>query len=55
LLVANDPDFQNDIIQVAVDQVENSSHVLYKQDAILPDENIEKWVVEIANQTIENL
>lgn len=55
LLVANDPYFQNDIIQVAVDQVENSSHVLYKQDAILPDENIEKWVVEIANQTIENL
>ncbi len=53
ILVANDPYFQKDIIQKAVDEI--SGNVLYKQDAILPDENLNKWVVDITNKTVESL
>lgn len=55
VLVANDPYFQRDIIQKAVDEVENSSNVLYVQDAILPDENLNQWVIDISNKTVETL
>lgn len=55
VLVANDPYFQNDIIQAAVNEVENSSHVLYVQDAILPDENLNDWVIDISNKTVESI
>ena len=54
-LVANDPYFQNDIIQTAVDEVANSSHVKYVQDAILPDENLNAWVIDVTNSTVESL
>lgn len=53
VLVSNDSYFQKDIIQKAVDMV--SGNVLYKQDAILPDNNLNKWVIDIANKTAENL
>ncbi len=53
VLVANDPYFQKDIIQKAVDMV--SGNVLYKQDAILPDNNLNKWVIDISNKTAEKL
>lgn len=53
VLVANDPYFQKDIIQVAVDEVENSANVVYIQDAILPDANLNKWVISISNKTAE--
>ncbi|WP_273274681.1 sirohydrochlorin chelatase [Maribacter polysiphoniae] len=53
ILVANDPYFQNDIIQKAVDAVEGE--VAYKQDAILPDSNLNKWVIDITNKTVESL
>jgi len=53
VLVANDPYFQKDIIQKACDMAEGK--VLYKQDAILPDPNINQWVVDISNQTVENI
>jgi len=55
VLVANDPYFQKDIIQVAVDESEHKSSVYYVQDAILPDANINDWIVEIASKTVENL
>lgn len=55
ILVANDPYFQNDIIQTAVNESENSDNVYYKQDAILPDPNVNNWVVEITKQTINQL
>ncbi len=51
VLVGNDEYFQRDIIQAACDEVEGHEHVIYKQDAILPDANLEKWVIEISNQT----
>lgn len=50
VLVANDPYFQNDIIQKAVDEVENSANVKYIQDAILPDDNLNKWVISISKK-----
>ena len=53
VLVANDPYFQNDIIQTAVDHV--PGNVLYQQDAILPDGNLNKWIIDIVNKTAENL
>jgi len=53
VLVANDPYFQKDIIQKACDMAEGK--VLYKQDAILPDPNINQWVVDISNQSVENI
>ncbi len=53
VLVANDPYFQEKIIQTAVDQMKGN--VLYVQDAILPDANLNKWVIDIANNTVEGL
>lgn len=53
VLVANDAYFQRDIIQVAVDESDNASSVFYIQDAILPDANIERWVIDISNKTVE--
>ena len=53
ILVANDPYFQKDIIQKAVDMV--SGNVLYKQDAILPDNNLNNWIIDIVNKTAEDL
>jgi len=50
VLIANDPYFQKDIIQKACDMAEGK--VLYKQDAILPDDNLNQWVIDIANQTV---
>ena len=55
VLVANDPYFQDEIIQTAVNEVKIGENVLYVQDAILPDENINNWVQEIAKKTTENL
>jgi cobalamin biosynthesis Co2+ chelatase CbiK len=55
VLVAFDEYFQNDIIQTAVDEVENSGRVAYVQDAILPDDNLNSWIVDISNETIAGL
>lgn len=55
VLVANDAYFQNDIIQTAVDESENASSVYYVQDAILPDANLENWVIDISNKTVESI
>ncbi|WP_063769019.1 sirohydrochlorin chelatase [Flammeovirga sp. OC4] len=52
VLVANDEHFQGEIIQKGVDMVEDQKRVVYKQDAILPDANINKWVVKIVAETV---
>ncbi len=54
VLVANDPYFQDEIIQTAVNEVQVGNHIKYIQDAILPDVNIDNWVKEIAVKTVEN-
>ena len=55
VLVANDPYFQKDIIQKAVDESSNNEHIYYVQDAILPDDNLNQWVIDIANETVNKL
>lgn len=55
VLVANDEHFQGEIIQNGVDAAENSSHVLYKQDAILPDPNLDQWVKDITKETLKTI
>lgn len=54
ILVAVDEHFQGDIIQTGVDAVPNHQEkVSYKQDAILPDKNINNWVIDIVNKTVK--
>ncbi|MCO5259509.1 MAG: CbiX/SirB N-terminal domain-containing protein [Crocinitomicaceae bacterium] len=48
VLVAHDEEFQNNIIGGGVKKVKNhKDKVYYKTDAILPDKNIEQWVIDI--------
>lgn len=54
VLVANDPYFQDEIIQTAVNEVKIGDNVKYIQDAILPDVNIDNWVKNIVIKTVEN-
>lgn len=55
VLVANDEHFQGEIIQNGVDAAKFVSKVLYKQDAILPDANIDQWVKDITKETLEGI
>lgn len=55
LLVAFDPYFQIEIIETATKNVENSQNVNYKPDAILPDDNLNQWVIEITNKVVSNI
>ncbi|WP_193316001.1 sirohydrochlorin chelatase [Flavicella marina] len=55
VLVANDEHFQGEIVQNGVDMVEDQKRVAYKQDAILPDTNINKWVVKIVAETVAEI
>ncbi|MCP4442439.1 MAG: cobalamin biosynthesis protein CbiX [Aureispira sp.] len=53
ILVAVDEHFQGEIVLEGVQAVPNyEEKVIYKQDAILPDDNINQWVVDIVNETI---
>lgn len=55
ILIANDPYFQDEIIQTAVDQMNENDNVKYVQDAILPDQPLNKWVINISKETVNNL
>ncbi len=56
VLVAVDENFQMGIIGGGVSKVKNSKErVLYKPDAILPDVNVENWVIDIANKEVKKL
>ena len=49
-LVAFDENFQIKIIGGGIEKVENhETRVLYKPDSILPDSNIEQWIVDVAD------
>ncbi|MDP2722693.1 MAG: CbiX/SirB N-terminal domain-containing protein [Bacteroidales bacterium] len=51
VLVAHDETFQIKIIGGGIEKVENNQvKVRYKPDAILPDTNIENWVIRISNE-----
>jgi hypothetical protein len=55
ILIANDPYFQDQIIQTAVNEMNENNNVKYVQDAILPDEPLNNWVVKISNETVNLL
>lgn len=55
LLVSFDPYFQLEIIGTATENVENAQNVKYTPDAILPDDNLNSWVIEIANKVVSNI
>lgn len=55
VLVANDEHFQGEIIQHGVDAASSPTHVKYIQDAILPDANLNQWVIDITSQTLKSI
>ncbi len=55
VLVANDEHFQGEIIQDGVDAASNGKHVKYVQDAILPDANLNQWVIDITEETVATI
>ena len=50
VLVAVDENFQGRIIGGAIKNVGQDGRIRYRHDAILPDENVNKWVVHISNK-----
>jgi hypothetical protein len=51
VLVAHDEMFQIKIIGDGIANIKNSQNrVIYKPDAILPDPNVDNWVISIANK-----
>ena len=56
VLVAHDENFQIGIIGGGVDNVKDSKNrVAYKPDAILPDTNVENWVVDVTKDYVEKV
>ncbi len=55
LLVAYDPYFQDKIIGKAAEMVKTGDNVKYIPDAILPDQNLNDWVVEITNEVLKRI
>lgn len=56
VLVAHDEDFQLKIIGGGIDKVANSEKkVSYKPDAILPDPDIQHWVITVANEFVSKI
>ena len=53
VLVAHDEMFQIRIIGDGIAKVsDNKTRVVYKPDAILPDPNVEKWVLDITSEYV---
>lgn len=50
ILVAVDEMFQGKIIGGAVEAVREKNRVIYKPDAILPDKNVEKWIIDVTDE-----
>ncbi len=56
VLVAHDENFQIKIIGGGIEKVENNKEsVIYKPDAILPDNNVEQWVKDITQEYVEKV
>lgn len=55
VLIANDPYFQDQIIQTAVNETMENNNIKYVQDAILPDTPLNNWVISISTETVNNL
>ena len=56
VLVAHDEQFQIKIIGDGIAKVpDNKSRVLYKPDSILPDPNVERWVVSVTDEYVRKV
>jgi hypothetical protein len=56
VLVAHDEMFQIKIIGDGIAKVpENKARVIYRPDSILPDPNVEKWVIDITAQYVAKI
>jgi hypothetical protein len=56
VLVAHDEMFQIKIIGDGISKIENNKNrVIYKPDSILPDENVEQWVINSSNEFVEKI
>lgn len=56
VLVAHDENFQIKIIGGGIDKVkDNKKRVIYKPDAILPDPNVDQWVIDITKEYVEKV
>ncbi len=55
VLVAVDEMFQMEIIGGGIKASSNPDNVKYIPDSILPDENVENWIIEICNRYVNDL
>lgn len=55
VLVAVDEAFQGKIIGGAIKTVDAGARIIYRHDAILPDDNINRWVVDISHELAAKL
>lgn len=56
VLVAHDEQFQIKIIGDGIAKVPDNKHrVIYKPDAILPDPNVERWVLSVTDEYVRKL
>ncbi len=56
VLVAHDEQFQIKIIGDGIANVpDNKSRVIYKPDSILPDPNVERWVVSVTDEYVRKV
>ena len=55
ILVAVDEAFQGKIIGGAIENVQRNERVAYRHDAILPDKNINQWVIDVSLELASKL
>ncbi len=55
VLVAVDEMFQGEIIGGAVEAVAEPERIVYRHDSILPDESVNRWIVEISKKQADEI
>ncbi len=56
VLVAHDENFQIRIIGGGIEKVKDSkTRVVYKPDALLPDQNISNWVIKVSKEFVDKI
>ncbi|MEZ5562136.1 MAG: CbiX/SirB N-terminal domain-containing protein [Gammaproteobacteria bacterium] len=55
VLLGVDEMLQRDVIQAAVNAIPTASRVRYKQDAVLPDPEVNDWVIEKVHEAMQRI
>ena len=55
VLLGVDEKLQRDAIQAAVNAISTASMVRYKQDAVLPDPEVNEWVIEKVREAVQRI